>query len=266
MSPAQLKQPLRVAMLPALSELAGLIVLAFLFAASPGWYESRKGSDPCALESAVANILTPVFALGFLALPYLPWLADWIPALRLLAGPGRVLVWVIVLGQVAWLSVGQGATACSAGRSRKGPFTASVAIALVSLGVVCWSLSRLSEGRGVSWPPLIIAAAIAALIWVWSLWQRLEGCCDLRLGSGVFERSVCPQQPAQLCSARDLWTRCRARSAACQPLGIGVRRRPACCSIRSSESLPTRLFCCSGSSGSLAMCDRPLVPRRSQAR
>ena len=64
----------------------------------------RNGIDPAPFwNGTAANILTPLFALGVLALPYLPWVADWIPALRLLAGPGRVLVWVIVLGQVAWL-------------------------------------------------------------------------------------------------------------------------------------------------------------------
>ena len=105
MSPGR-EAPLRVAMLPALSELAGLTVLAILFAAaSPGWYANVEADTEHApfWNQAAANILTPLFALGVLALPYLPWVADWLPALRLLAGPGRVLVWVIVLGQVAWL-------------------------------------------------------------------------------------------------------------------------------------------------------------------
>ena len=95
--------PQRVAMLPALSELAGLTIMAILFAAAITWLvrDTRTETNPAPFwNGTAANILTPLFALGVLALPYLPWVADWIPALRLLAGPGRVLVWVIVLGQV----------------------------------------------------------------------------------------------------------------------------------------------------------------------
>ena len=34
------------------------------------------------------DALLPLFALSLLILPYLPWIADWMPALRLFAGPG----------------------------------------------------------------------------------------------------------------------------------------------------------------------------------
>jgi hypothetical protein len=160
-------------MLPSLSELAGLVILAFLFAAVIAWLvrEPRSGSSHAPFWSpAAASILMPLFALGLLGLPYLPWVSDWIPALRLLAGPGRALVWVIVLGQVATLvGLAKAPGLAAAGRFVEGPFAASVAIALVSLGVYFWSLSRLSEAEAANWPPLIVAAAIAALIWVWSL-------------------------------------------------------------------------------------------------
>jgi hypothetical protein len=52
-----------------------------------------------------ADALRPLFALGLLAIPYLPWLADWVPALRLLAGPGRFVIWVVVIGQVLMVAV-----------------------------------------------------------------------------------------------------------------------------------------------------------------
>jgi hypothetical protein len=162
--------PLRVAMLPALSELAGLTIMAALFAAAITWLvrESPKGSDAAPFwNGTAANILTPLFALGVLALPYLPWVADWIPALRLLAGPARVLVWVIVLGQVAWLFLPE-FTKRRGVKLILGPFAASVVIAVMSLGVYALSLSRISGAQGTDWPPLVIAAAIAALVWVWS--------------------------------------------------------------------------------------------------
>ena len=159
--------PLRVAMLPAVSELAGLIVLAILFAAAVAWLvrESQSGTDhPPFWNRTAANILIPMFALGALSVPYAPWIADLLPALRLFAGPIRLLVWVVVIGQVLWLV----APAILRRRHEISPFAASVAAAVVSAGVYAWVLSRLDGQETWQWAPLIIAAATAALIWVWS--------------------------------------------------------------------------------------------------
>ena len=47
----------------------------------------------------------PAFLLAALALPYLPWLADVVPAVDALAGPGRWWLWAIALGQIVWLTI-----------------------------------------------------------------------------------------------------------------------------------------------------------------
>ena len=98
------ERPTRVAMLPGLSELAGLIVLALLLAA--GLASLLRDIESGRFWSVgAADALTPLFALSLIALPFLPWIADWMPALRLLAGPGRMLLWIVVVGQVVWIVV-----------------------------------------------------------------------------------------------------------------------------------------------------------------
>src|SRR5688500_13644478 len=95
--------PIRVAMLPSLAELMGFIVLALLIAAGLASMvrTSRSFWEPA------TDVLLPLFALSLLILPYLPWIADWMPALRLFAGPGRLLLWIVVIGQVLWLFLPQ---------------------------------------------------------------------------------------------------------------------------------------------------------------
>lgn len=148
--------PLRVAMLPALPELAGLIVLALLVATAV--------ASLLRWNAAAADVLTPLFSLAFLALPYLPWLPDWLPALRLLAGPGRSLVWMIVLGQVTWLLGSELTKRVQAG---PGPIVSSLAIFTASVCAYIWAFSRIA---GVLDPlplRLIAAAGVAVLVW-WS--------------------------------------------------------------------------------------------------
>jgi hypothetical protein len=93
----------RVAMLPSLAELMGFIVISLLVAVGMALLVRRGKPREEPFWDAVADSLLPLFGLSLLILPYLPWLADWFPALRLLAGPGRVFVWVIVVGQVLWI-------------------------------------------------------------------------------------------------------------------------------------------------------------------
>lgn len=95
--------PERVAMLPSLAELMGFVVLALLVAAAMAVL-LRGGHDRTqAFWGAATDALLPLLALSLLVLPYLPWLADWIPPLRLLAGPGRLLIWIVIVGQVLWI-------------------------------------------------------------------------------------------------------------------------------------------------------------------
>lgn len=95
--------PIRVAMLPSFAELVGFLALALLVAA--GMASLVRRCD--AFWEPATDALLPLFALALLIVPYLPWFADWIPALRLLAGPGKMLMWVIVIGQVLWIFLPQ---------------------------------------------------------------------------------------------------------------------------------------------------------------
>lgn len=60
----------------------------------------EAGVSDAAADSS-ADVLLPVAALGLLAVPYLPWLPDLLPITRLLAGPGRALLWIVVAALVA---------------------------------------------------------------------------------------------------------------------------------------------------------------------
>ncbi len=93
--------PERVAMLPSLAELTGFVALSLLVVA--GIASMIRGSR--GFWEPATDVLRPLFALSLLIVPYLPWISDWIPALRLFAGPGRILIWTVVAGQVVWLLV-----------------------------------------------------------------------------------------------------------------------------------------------------------------
>ena len=94
--------PVRVAMLPSFAELIGLVVLALLMAAGLAWALRIRQPPGSPFWKAASDALLPLFALSLLILPYLPWLADWVPAVRLLAGPGRFVLWLVVFGQLLW--------------------------------------------------------------------------------------------------------------------------------------------------------------------
>jgi len=97
---------LRVAVLASWPELAAAVVLLFLGAAAISLALLPAGGStvgrPLTWHPLVADAVRPLLALAVLLLPYLPWLPDWIPALRVLAGPIKWLLWLVVLGQVAW--------------------------------------------------------------------------------------------------------------------------------------------------------------------
>lgn len=95
--------PIRVAMLPSLAELVGFVALALLVVAGMASLVRRRD----AFWEPITDALLPLFALGLLIVPYLPWLADWVPALRLLAGPGKMLIWIVIIGQVLWIFLPQ---------------------------------------------------------------------------------------------------------------------------------------------------------------
>src|SRR5437763_9989345 len=67
----------RIAMLPPWWILAALVVALGMAGAAA----AHAGYDP--------DIVLPLFALRLLAVPYVPWLPDRLPALRAAAGPAR---------------------------------------------------------------------------------------------------------------------------------------------------------------------------------
>ena len=90
-------------MLPSPAELLGFVAMTLLIAAGIASLLRIGRSTQETFWAPAVQPLLPLFGLGLLFLPYLPWLADWIPALRLLAGPGRFVIWVVVVGQVVWI-------------------------------------------------------------------------------------------------------------------------------------------------------------------
>jgi len=77
----------------------------------PPWWSLAVAVACCALiGGAVAfvvrdeSVTYPLAALAFASLPFLPWLPDWLPALRVAAGPARGGLWLVVL----WLILARG--------------------------------------------------------------------------------------------------------------------------------------------------------------
>jgi len=108
----------RVAMLPALGQLVACLLLAILLGGvlrfrMAGPAGSVPGQTGPRRASGRGDSFEPLYALGVLVLPYLPWLPDRLPVLRVFAGPGRLLVWLVVAAQVAWSVLG------TAGRGRR---------------------------------------------------------------------------------------------------------------------------------------------------
>jgi len=97
----------RIAMLPSWPDLVGgtfaILLTVFLVSlgatklAHLGWSWLRVPAHP------TSDLVVPFFLLLGLLLPFLPWLPDWIPALRALGGPLASGVWVVVLVAIGWL-------------------------------------------------------------------------------------------------------------------------------------------------------------------
>jgi hypothetical protein len=105
--------PVRVAMLPPVWQLVLLVALTLVgvvaLAHALTVVEEREAGEPNRSRGAshtqlisprAADTMRPLFGSLLLALPYLPWLPEVAPALVVLAGPLRDLVWFVVLAQV----------------------------------------------------------------------------------------------------------------------------------------------------------------------
>lgn len=136
----------RVALLRSWPELAGLVVLLLVFclAGALRLRDARSilGERTLFWDPVRADSLRPLFALTVLVAPYLPWLPDRVPAVRILAGPGRWLLWMVVAGQVIWLFASRVSWKSSFERFRRlNSRLAAIAIFGVSLAVygITWS-------------------------------------------------------------------------------------------------------------------------------
>ncbi len=95
----------RIAFLPSWPELVGLVVLVALTMLIVEAIADRLVGRTSAARRLPPGVFAPLFILPCLALPYLPWLADAVPAVDALAGPGRWWVWAVAFGQIAWQMV-----------------------------------------------------------------------------------------------------------------------------------------------------------------
>jgi hypothetical protein len=134
----------RVAFLRSWPELIGLVVLVALTMLVVEAIANRLARRTSASRSIPPGVFAPLFILPCLALPYLPWLADAVPAVDALAGPGRWWVWAVVFGQIAWQLV-----ALAAERRAEVPLPATrgaMLVALASAAVFLGSAWRLVPG------------------------------------------------------------------------------------------------------------------------
>ena len=107
----------RVAFLPSAPELAGLTVaigLLLLLAGAALRARITRRDRHARIDS---RVLIPVGLLAVVALPFLPLLANRLPVVDVLAGPGRWWVWGIAVGLVAWLVGGDMASRIDTGKT-----------------------------------------------------------------------------------------------------------------------------------------------------
>ena len=100
----------RVAMLGSWVDLLGLTCLVLLTAFLTRAMIVRVGrSAVIAIPPSgrvPAHLLAPLSLALLLGIPYLPWLPDAVPVLRVLAGPARFGVWIVAGGLTVWLATG----------------------------------------------------------------------------------------------------------------------------------------------------------------
>lgn len=92
----------RVALLPSPGRWFVLVAIVTATVAGLSWVMPRARSTDIAARRA----LRPLLFTGLLTLPYLPWLVEIAPVLSVLAGPGKWIVWGIVLAETGYRLAG----------------------------------------------------------------------------------------------------------------------------------------------------------------
>jgi hypothetical protein len=93
---------MRVALVPAWPVLVAFFAMS---ATAVLWLARRsmpRTMTSLAVRQRISALILPVFGLAFLIVPYLPYLADWMPSLQMLAGPFKWVVWLTVGGLLGW--------------------------------------------------------------------------------------------------------------------------------------------------------------------
>jgi hypothetical protein len=140
----------RVATFPSWPELVGLSTLACLLAVLGRAFARRieRAALPHvtpAARTVPADVLVPLFAVSLLVLPYLPWIADVVPAITALAGPGAVFIWAIALGHVAWVAWDVWLQR-RAGAWRAGSWPGALVVAILTGVIAAAASARLAGG------------------------------------------------------------------------------------------------------------------------
>jgi len=145
---------LRVAMFPSGVELTALIVLSAVVALllARGVRALMRQGTPRLPAALPVDALLPLLSLLWLGVPYLPWLPDAVPALRVLSGPARFGLWAIVLGQVLWIAWDlTRRSSSSRERSVVRPLVRSVPLVL-ALGVLMFAAAAAALTGGAAYP------------------------------------------------------------------------------------------------------------------
>ncbi|HEX6211714.1 MAG TPA: hypothetical protein VF136_13120 [Methylomirabilota bacterium] len=129
----------RVAFLPSLPELAGLTVAAGLLLSLAGaglrtWLARRDEHGP-----VDGRVLLPAWLLVAIAIPFVPFLANRLPAIDALAGPGRYWLWGLAAALSLWALGSDLSGRASAGRRRS-----ALAIAALSAAMFAGAAFRLA--------------------------------------------------------------------------------------------------------------------------
>lgn len=155
---------IRFAMLPPWQALAGFICLGALILLGIDHLNAPRGTTSAA-RPRLRELVTPMFALALLLLPFLPVLPDRWPALQALAGPLGAIVWLSVLALQIWvLWQSRLITAKLLERRRLGGITALILAATVTA-------SSLAAARLTSTPLFPSGDEPHYLVIAQSLWR-----------------------------------------------------------------------------------------------
>lgn len=123
----------RVAFLPSPEAWFGFVMMAVLAV----WWlvrgVRRPSAGPDTRRLMAVDLLRPTLVLVALTIPYWPWIADRLPALQMFAGPGRVLVWLLVMAMIMW-TLWQG-------RPWRAPWTAQLSTTRLAAAILVGTLA-----------------------------------------------------------------------------------------------------------------------------